>query len=785
MDEKSLQTLELPLVLAQLAKHCDFSVSHELALQLQPTTDLREAQGRQQETTSARLFLKTHPQSSIGSARDVRAISERAARNATLLPNELVEIRNTLSAARVLKTVILTTNEDYTLLRAHATKIPNLPQLEKELGRALDEVGKVVNAASPLLAEIRQNLTGAHDRLMQALERIIQNPRNTEFLQEKLITQRADRYVIPLKANFKGRIRGIVHDQSTSGATLFIEPLATLDLNNQWRELQIAERDEVKKVLHTLSEGVGAKSNQIILIVETLAVLDLAFARARYAEALHATEPELIDAPITTKASGRSCPIRMQDARHPLLQPECVVPINFNLDPGTNIVVITGPNTGGKTVALKTIGLLALMSACGLQLPVKAGATLPIFSGIFADIGDEQSIEQNLSTFSSHIGNITRILATVNAHSLVLLDEIGAGTDPDEGSALAQSLLQDLLQRGATTLVSTHYQRLKVFSHNTPSAINASVEFDPDTLAPVYHLTIGLPGRSNALAIAQRLGIPDKIIEGAQRLITDKDRKADKMLADIHRQRNKARNKLEQSEAILLQAKEQEAELTRRLASIDQERREILLHTHRKAQDEISTIRDEIKILRRQLRASGLPLQALQQIEHQASTLEQQTQLTDTHKPEDKLRLGDQVRIERLQTDGIITALSVRDAEVQIGRLRIRAGLDELHPSSVEIHTDSSQQNSSETVQWNTTSPGMELHLRGQNIEDGMEILDRYLNAALLANLPWVCIVHGKGTGKMRQAVRDVLRNHPEVKSFRPGGHTEGGDGVTVAMFTE
>ena len=791
MDAKSLDTLELPLVLEQLADHCDFSASNELALQLQPTTDLLEAQRRQRETATARHFLEIHPEASIGAACDVRVQAARALKRVMLLPAELLEIRNTVLAARGLKRAILGAGKQFDPLFAHAEKMHDLPELEKTIKRALDERGEVLDTASAQLAEIRRDLTDTHERLLQKLKRLIHNPRSAEFLQEALITQRADRYVVPVKANFKGRIRGIVHDQSASGATLFIEPLATLALNNRWRELQLAEREEVERVLRVLSGHVGAKADDITRSVDALAALDLIFARARYAEALHGTEPELFQVPVATETSGRSCHIRLRAARHPLLPPESVVPIDFELEADTTVVVITGPNTGGKTVTLKTVGLLALMATCGLQLPVKSGAMLPLFTGVFADIGDEQSIEQSLSTFSSHIRNITRMLADVDARSLVLLDEIGAGTDPGEGSALAQALLQHLLQRGATTLVSTHYQRLKVFSHNTPAVINASVDFDPETLAPAYRLTIGLPGRSNALAIAKRLGLAHDIIERAHSFLSTTDQQADALLADIHRQRDKARKEHQQSEATRAHAAERQVELASRLAGIDEERRAILMAARGQVQEELAALRTKIKRLHRHLKASGLPLHALQQVAQQARTLEEKAtlrisaELPAEHEPERTLRLGDYVRVERLQAEGVITALSGSEAEVQIGRLRLRTGLDELRPGSTDAPENDPPSESTESVLVHAASPGMELHLRGQRIEDGMQNLERYLDAAVLAALPWVRIVHGKGTGKMRQAVRDALRTHPEVKSFRPGEHGEGSEGVTVAILEE
>ncbi|MBI3176820.1 MAG: Smr/MutS family protein, partial [Chloroflexi bacterium] len=490
--------------------------------------------------------------------------------------------------------------------------------------------------------------------------------------------------------------------------------------------------------------------------------------------------------------------IKLRAARHPLLDPSTVVPVDFVLDDQTYIVVITGPNTGGKTVSLKTVGLLALMAQCGLHIPAQSGSELSLFEGIYADIGDEQSIEQNLSTFSSHVTNIIGLLKNADARSLVILDELGAGTDPTEGSALARALLSYLLDMGVTTLATTHYPELKVYAHTTPGVANASVEFDLETLAPTYHLTIGLPGRSNAFAIAQRLGLDTTIIADARTLMPATDLEAEKLLDEIHRQRDLARHERALAEAVRADALTLEAELTRRLERIEDERRAILDSARDEAAAEAQTLQTQIRELRRRLQTAAMPLTALKQVEAAADDLAddlessvpslkssvQSAKSVDEKRP---VKLGDTVWLPNLKTEGAVLSLTATEAEVQIGRLRVRAKLDELQTKSQTPNSKPQIPNPNSLLPHphtpTHTSPGLEIDIRGQTVEDGLMMLDRYLESAYMANLPWVRIIHGKGTGKLRQAVRDALRANELVLSHQPGVDAEGGEGVTVARL--
>jgi DNA mismatch repair protein MutS2 len=602
--------------------------------------------------------------------------------------------------------------------------------------------------------------------------------------------------VLPLRAEFKGRIKSIVHDQSASGATLFVEPLAVVELNNQYRELQLAERDEERRILAELSQQVARQSDDILQTVETIADLDLAFACAKYADETRSTEPVLKEIPQSAPGADHhpGTVIRLYQARHPLLDPQTVVPIDVELDSQTYALVITGPNTGGKTVTLKTAGLLALMAQSGLHIPAHSGSELSVFQNIYADIGDEQSIEQSLSTFSGHITNIIHILDRADRRSLVILDELGAGTDPQEGAALARALLNHLLSQRITTLVTTHHPELKAYAHATPGVVNASVEFDLDTLRPTYHLTIGLPGRSNALAIAQRLGMPEAIVSAARAELDPADLRAEDLLDEIHRQRDLARQARASTEQARREAEAMRNELAERLEQIEDERRELLEKARQQAELEVRQVQDELREVRRSLARAQQPVESLQSVEEQVQALEEVVE-EPVQRRVPKLgekplrravRLGDKVRLRSLNMQGVVTSLGEDEAEVQVGMLRVRARRSDLilagEAGGAVQETPPSEPRPAAPADF-AASPGLELDLRGQRADEAQDALEHYLDSAFLAGLPWVRIIHGRGTGKLREMVRQTLQGHPQVRSFEAGGDKEGGEGVTVVKL--
>jgi DNA mismatch repair protein MutS2 len=818
IDQKTLHILEYEKILERLAEYTAFGASAEKARRLQPVNDIDEARRRQAETSEAVQLLVTHTDLTIGGARDIREKVDLARHSGVLDPNELLDVKYTLVAARTLRRTFERLTEQYPRLWFIAERLTPPNGLIDAISRALSDRGDILDTASDKLANIRRDLRIARERLLSKLQRMVSDPKNAPMLQEALITQRDGRYVLPLRSEFKGRIKSIVHDQSASGATLFVEPFAVVELNNQNRELQLAERDEERRILAELSRMTGMNAESILDTVDAVADLDLALARARYAEDLHASEPVLHALkPKKLNGSQNAAPhpgskIRLTKACHPLLDPQTVVPIDVELDERTYALVITGPNTGGKTVALKTVGLLALMAQSGLHIPAASGSEISVFHNIYADIGDEQSIEQSLSTFSGHIKNIIYILEKADQRSLIILDELGAGTDPQEGAALARAILIDLLSRGITTLVTTHHPELKAFAHATPGVVNASVEFDLETLQPTFHLTIGLPGRSNALAIAQRLGLPEEIIQDARAEINPEDLRAEDLLDEIHRQRDRARQARDETEKTRSQVEGLRRKLEQRLETIEEERRSILESARAEAAEEVQSLQDEIREARRALARARQPLDALKIVEEQSEQLEQAVELpverVDSAALDADLgaglrgsegraiRLGDKVFLRALGTQGVVSSISADEAEVQVGVLRVRTRLADLQRASeaVELRTAvqpprrnnparDEARPAARSLGLTPSSPGMELDLRGQRAEDALDALERYLDAAYLAGLPFVRIIHGKGTGRLRDVVRQALGQNPHVRSHEPGGEKEGGDGVTVAIL--
>lgn len=804
MHERTAKGIEWQAIREALARRASFSAGKDLALNLEPAWHLEDVRRLLEETREARLLLHTTALH-MGGVHDVRPLVDQAERGKVLLPQELLDIRSTLQRARLVRQTIMRGRNQYPNLADRAAQIEPCEHVADEIGRCLDDTGEVVDTASPKLANIRRRLRQQRERLTQTLERMIHNPEVAQYLQEPLITQRHGRYVIPLKAEHKGRVPGLIHDQSASGATLFVEPLAVVEMGNAVRELELEEEQEIRRILADLSALIADEAPYIHRTVEVLAYLDLLFAKARYADDLDAVIPEVLPfgrphpvAPRTPQDSPEMLPthpgaiLDLRRARHPLIPRDQVVPIDVYIDDEWFILLITGPNTGGKTVTLKTVGLLVSMAQAGLAIPADEGSRFSVFDGVYADIGDEQSIEQSLSTFSSHMTNIIDILRRATSRSLVLLDELGAGTDPEEGSALARALLLHLLQRSITTLATSHYSELKVFAHNTPGVMNASVEFDPETLMPTYELTIGLPGRSNALAIARRLGLDPSVLEAAQAMVRPESLEADALLAEIREARARARQLEEELSRRLREAEAREAELQRRLADLEKERRAVINRAREEAQAELEDVRREIRRLRARLR-KALPAAerpAVEEVLREAERIVAEKEKEAEPLPEDvapeapaTLQVGDIVYVPNLQAEGEVMDVDEEEGEVevQVGAFRLR-----LPRERVEFRSrpEAPAPTAGPTVRTPVkTSVRTEIDLRGMTVEEMTPVLEKYLDDAYLAGLPYARIIHGKGTGVLRRAVRDLLREHPLVASYRPGEPNEGGDGVTIVKF--
>lgn len=798
MDSKTINTLEFPRVIDKLVEYASFSASAELGRALKPASSLKETLERQACTSEARLLLSLRADISVGGAHDVRPLVKLASRGGVLTEAEMLSVSGTLMAARDLARNFEKFKERAPHLAETAALFPPPPGIIEAISRCISDRGEVLDNASPKLSSLRSEIKISHDRLLSRLERMINDSSTQPMLQEPIITQRNGRYVIPLRAEFKGKVKSIVHDQSSSGATLFVEPLAVVELNNRWHESQLAERDEIRRILAELSDKVGAKSETISGIINALAKFDFHLMCAKYAEDLHASEPLLRPISPPQNAHHPGSVIKLLKARHPLLDPQMVVPIDVDLDLATFALVITGPNTGGKTVTLKTVGLMVLMAQCGLHIPVVSGSELSFFDDIFADIGDEQSIEQSLSTFSGHITNIVRILGKARTKTLVLLDELGAGTDPQEGSALARAILLHLVDKRVPCLIATHYPELKTLAHATPGVVNASMEFDLKTLRPTYHLTIGIPGRSNALLIARRLGLPEEILTNARSLIDPAELVSDDLLNEIHHQREVARKARSSADRDRSLANNLRQELTLRLEGIEEERRAILDQAREQAELELDQLKKEIEELRRISRQSRQPQPALEEIEQRVETLEKKVE--DQSPPpalspaeqDFQLKPGAKVKLRTLKMEGVVTAVNADDVEVRVGNLRVRVKPGDLTRSSTPQEEESTPAAPPPAPASRKTpsspfraTPGLELDLRGLRADEALDRLDAYLPEAYASGMPFARIIHGKGTGRLRQVIREALKNSMYVSTYEEGGEKEGGEGVTIAHLNE
>ena len=792
MDNKSLNTLEFPKILDRLAGFAAFSASAALVRGLRPTSSPKKAIERQARTSEAVRLLSEYSDVTVGGARDVRQQAVLASRGGVLLPEDLMDIKGTLISGRELKRFFEKLPLELPHLGSLAEFLAPPEGLIEAISRVLNEKGEIKDSASEKLGRVRTDLKRANDRVMDKLTKIVTSPNSARMLQEAIITKRNERFVVPLKAEYKGRFKCVVQDQSASGATLFVEPMAVVDLNNDRITLAKAEKDEIQRILAELSAKVGENAAVVEKVVHNLAVLDFTLACARYAQNIDASEPILVA--FDEREDSQNDPImRLLEARHPLLDPHEVVAVDLLLEKGTHALVITGPNTGGKTVSLKTAGLLTLMALSGLHIPAQSGSMLRIFKDVYADIGDEQSIEQSLSTFSGHVTNIVRILKKVSHKTLVLFDELGAGTDPQEGSALARGILSYLMRRQVPALVATHYPELKAFAHNAEGVQNASVEFDAGTLQPTYRLLTGVPGRSNALAIARRLGLPDEVLEDAQGMINPDDRQADDMLNAIQAQLEDARRDKARAELLLAEIELEKVDLQTRLENIDNERVQILEEAREQAREETARLMKEINAVRAEL-ASGTKVEEVKKkARKKAQSLAQKTETAVERKPVSRherrpLRIGDRVHVSRLDTDGIVSAIHDDALEVEIGKMRMKVDLRDVERSRFTGRESNPEPETGQTTTGSELyppSPGTELKLIGMRAEDAMLALERYLDAAYAAGLPFVRIVHGKGTGTLRQVVQESLKKSQLVERFEAALKNEGGDGATVAFLEE
>jgi len=790
---RALRVLGFPAVLDRLAALCVSPLGRERALALAPSPWLDEAARRQQLTTEARALADEAGGLPVRGIRDIRAAVHRTAIGGSLGALELLEIRDTLVVGRTLKGFVT----------AHATAAPGLAEqaegltvfadLESAIGAAIAEDGAITDEASPELAKIRRERRAADARLREQLDRVLRTPAVQRMLREPLVTIRGDRYVVPVRSEFREQFPGILHDQSASGVTVFMEPLVIVPLGNRVRELTSAEEVEVARILAALSAAVAAAAEPIGETLETLGAFDLVAASAALSERLDASPPRL-------NAGGR---VDLRGARHPLLT-GTVVAIDLRLGQDFRTLVITGPNTGGKTVTLRTLGLLTLMAQAGLHIPAAPESEVAVFAGVFADIGDEQSIEQNLSTFSSHltaIVEILRLLETVPREpgtALVLLDEVGAGTDPVEGTALARALIETLHARGVCTAVTTHYSELKALAFTHAGIENASVEFDEETLRPTYRLLIGTPGRSNALAIASRLGLDPAIVERARGYLSQEQADLSLVIQRVEEERAALAAERDAAARERLEIARTRARTEDDLRRAVEERRRGLERARTELESLVRAGRRELEALTAALRSERSPEAAarlrahLRALGRAAERYAAEAAPAPAGAPVDDVRAGDPVLVASLGRPGVVQGPpdARGEVEVQVGAMKVRVPLDDLRREAGAASATAAGGGAVSPAPFRgdggdalASAVPASIHLRGMTVDEAILALDKYLDDAALAGLPFVTVIHGKGTGTLRRALHEFLAHHPHAASFRLGGEGEGGSGATIVRL--
>ena len=785
MLEKSYFTLELPAVLEMLAAQAESELGKAAARELQPSGNTEEVRRRLTETSDAARLMTLRGSPSFSGARDIRPALERARLGGALNTRELLDIAGLARCARLCKAYLAEEKNEKTSIDSLFHALRANKYLEERIYTAIPAEDEIADSASSDLADIRRKMRAASARAREALNKILSSPSYAKALQEPIITMRSDRYVLPVRADHKSAVPGLVHDISSSGMTLFIEPMAAVKANNELRELAAKEKLEIERILAELSAECAEHADDFSEDCVLLVRLDLIFAKARLSYKMDATAAEL---------SERS--INLRRARHPLLDPAKAVPIDLNLGEEFDTLVITGPNTGGKTVALKTIGLLSAMNQCGLHIPASDGSTLPVFSHILADIGDEQSIEQNLSTFSAHMTNIVEILDTCEDRSLVLFDELGAGTDPTEGAALAIAIIEHARKCGAMIAATTHYAELKIYATNEPGVQNASCEFDVETLRPTYRLLVGIPGKSNAFAISKRLGLDESIIRDAADRIGTETQSFEATIEKLEQTRHALERERETAAAHLKKAAEEEKKASQLRAELSVRLEKAEIKARRDAQRILDEARETAESVYKELdemRRHANDEQQADEINRARTELrrrlnEKEASLRETEdlpaeeekKSSRKLRAGDTVKIKAMGVKAEVVSVN-KDGTVNLkaGIMNVSAREDEV--LLLEGETKKPQKAApAASVGTRLVHVASEIDLRGMESLEGVLAAERYLDSAAMARMKTVTIIHGKGTGALREAVQQMLKRNKLVKSFRLGRYGEGEAGVTV-----
>ncbi|WP_235885377.1 endonuclease MutS2 [Paenibacillus cymbidii] len=794
MNAKVLHTLEFDKITAMLAAHAATSLGKALAGEIAPSASLEEVKRRLQATDEAAAVDRLKGTPPFGGIHNIRASLKRASIGGMLNPSELLDIGSTLGASRRLKRFLQAAHEDHAIrmIVALAETMSEHRPVEERIAACIDDNAAILDTASPELARIRQELRGGEGRVREKLEQMIRTPSVQKMLQDNLITIRNDRYVIPVKMEYRANFGGMIHDQSASGATLFIEPESIVALNNKLKEWRLKEEAEIEKILRLLTALVADIAEEASANQDVLAELDFIFAKAGLAREWKATLPLMNDRGF----------LKLKKGRHPLIPRESVVPLDVELGNQFSTIIVTGPNTGGKTVSLKTVGLLSLLAMSGLFVPAEDGSQLCVFDAIYADIGDEQSIEQNLSTFSSHMTNIIAMLRGMTPKSLVLLDEVGAGTDPAEGSALAIAILEHIHKSGCRMIATTHYSELKAYAYERSGVINASMEFDVATLSPTYRLLVGVPGRSNAFAIAERLGLAKPIIDHARGQVSEDDQRVETMIATLEENRLSAIAERSEAEQLRGEATRLRRELDEQRRKFEEQRGKLIAAAEQEAREAVAKARREAEAIIADLRQlameEGASLKEHKLIEARRRLDEAEPKLKKPAavavpggggKKTRPAQPGDEVLVRSLGQKGHLIELSGdNDAIVQLGIMKMKVARSDLELSGASASAAGGGAGPQKQAQ--PTGAGVkrsrddnvrtELDLRGSNLEDSLIEVDRFLDESFLANFAQIYIIHGKGTGVLRTGIQEYLRRHRHVKAYRLGNYGEGGAGVTV-----
>ena len=788
MNDKALRVLEYNKILEMLVQKASSAVGKELCEQLRPSSKIEEVMAWQKETTEATNMMIQIGTPPIGPIYDLSTALKLSTIGGCLSPKQLLEVADSLRTARTIKKYLSSNGaarEKYPVLFSHSDRIQTHPELEKHIELCILTETEISDHASPELKRIRKSIDSKNAAIRNKLESMITSPVYQKYLQDSLITIRQDRFVIPVKSEHKNQIKGLVHDQSAKGSTFYIEPLAVVELNNEMRELKIEEQKEIERILRMLTGEVANVAPSIAVNIEVLTQVDFLFAKGKLALEFKAVEPEI----------NQEKRFRIKNGRHPMLPKEAVVPTNIWLGEHFTSLLITGPNTGGKTVTLKTVGLLTLMAQAGLHIPAAYGTEIAIFDEVYADIGDEQSIEQSLSTFSSHMTNIVKILKEVTPNALVLFDELGAGTDPTEGAALAMAILDQLKMRGIRTMATTHYSELKEYAIINEGIENACVEFDVETLSPTYKLLIGIPGKSNAFEISQKLGLDDSIIQHAKAYIHKDDIRFEDILANIEKSQKQA--EFERDEAIILKLeveklkgtlKEKEDKWLKQkdelMKKAKDEARELLKQAKDEADEIIKELRN-IKSTRDQNRNKDVEEMRRRLLEGIDRTSDSaiKSDAINEFAPE-TLLLGDSVRVLSINQEGTVVSLpnDKGDLTVQVGLMKMNVNLKQLVVISKQKKDEKVFHKIREFSAKSATITS-EIDVRGNNIEEAIGIIDKYLDDASISSLSQVRIIHGKGTGALRKGLHEHFKGHPHVKKFEDAAYNEGGSGATVIVL--